>query len=201
MAEGFEGFSGDCYLQLFRGNVVQIATVLLRKECLMKVGGFDERIRRASCEDYDLWFRIARHFELAFIDFPWPSTAFIQQMLLSRRLGMLEAELYVVRKALSNDVELQARIGRREVRDRVFELYVSIGYLYHDRSTSTEARYFLSEALRHRWTDPYVWARYLANRFPPSYVRALRSMKRAMASLGKRSLSRSGETCSSPPIS
>ena len=120
----------------------------------MKVGGFDERIRWASCEDYDLWFRIARHFELAFIDSPLACYRIHSTNASKKKLGMLEAELYVVRKALSNDPALQARIGRCEVRDRLFELYFSIGYLYHDKSTSTEARYFLSEALRQHWTDP-----------------------------------------------
>lgn len=177
-----QGFFGDCYLQFFRTCGVQIATVLLRKECLMKVGGFDERIRRASCEDWDLWFRIARHFELAFIDSPLALYRVHPTNASKNHLTMLEAELYVIRKALANDPGLQARIGRREVHARLFEIYFSIGYLYHDMSKSTEARSFLSAALRHHWTDPYAWGLYLANTFPPSYVRALRSMKRASLS-------------------
>jgi glycosyltransferase involved in cell wall biosynthesis len=55
-------FVGECYLKFFARNGVQITTAVARKECLTKVGGFDERIRRPSAEDYDLAFRFARHF-------------------------------------------------------------------------------------------------------------------------------------------
>ena len=74
----------------------------------MKVGGFDEKIRRASCEDYDLWLRIARHFELAYIDSPLGLYRIHSTNASKKKLTMLEAELYVLRKALANDPALQA---------------------------------------------------------------------------------------------
>lgn len=38
---------------------VVVSAVLVRKAWLETVGGFDERLRRLACEDYDLWLRLA----------------------------------------------------------------------------------------------------------------------------------------------
>jgi len=184
---GHDGFFGDCYLKCFRRCGVQTSTVLVRKKCVMDVGGFDETIRSASCEDYDLWLRIARHFEFAYIDSPLAhyrmhSTNSTKSSA-ERRITHLEAELYVIRKALSDDPDLEKKIGRRGVHDRFFELYSAIGYHYHDAFMSAKARSFLRKALRHHWIDPYTWALYLANTLPSNYTRGLRSLKRAMVSL------------------
>lgn len=48
-----------------RANILS-ATVLLRKRCLNDVGNFDETMH--TCEDRDLWFRLAEHYEVAYID-------------------------------------------------------------------------------------------------------------------------------------
>ena len=39
------------------------ATVLYRRDCLMKVGGFDEQLRR--CEDWDLYLRMAQRYPIS----------------------------------------------------------------------------------------------------------------------------------------
>jgi glycosyltransferase involved in cell wall biosynthesis len=41
-------------------------TVVARRSCLERVGGFDESLR--TSEDWDLWLRVSRHFEFAFLD-------------------------------------------------------------------------------------------------------------------------------------
>ena len=50
---------GEYYLELLRRNYIEMhATVMYRCDIFEKVGGFNERMR--SCEDYDLYLRIAR---------------------------------------------------------------------------------------------------------------------------------------------
>ncbi len=54
---------------LYRGNALTPSAVLLRKQCLLKVGGFTEDINYVTAEDYDLWLKLAKekiHFH--FID-------------------------------------------------------------------------------------------------------------------------------------
>ena len=45
------------FAALFRRNFIGTLTVLLRRECCLGVGGFDETLHRGS--DYDLWLRVA----------------------------------------------------------------------------------------------------------------------------------------------
>lgn len=44
-------------------NFISTPTVMIRKECLDKVGLFDESVK--SIEDLDMWLRISAHFEIA----------------------------------------------------------------------------------------------------------------------------------------
>jgi SAM-dependent methyltransferase len=52
------------YLDLLRGNPIGMhATVMYRLDRLLSLGGFDSRLRR--CEDYDVYFRMARRYPVA----------------------------------------------------------------------------------------------------------------------------------------
>jgi glycosyltransferase involved in cell wall biosynthesis len=177
--------AGRCYLELFKGCGVKIATVLVRKECLTKVGGFDESFRHASCEDYDLWIRMARHFEYLYIDSPLVLYRDHPTSASKNDLMMLEQELYVIRKSLAADTELKARIGTHQVRGRLFDLYHGIGYAHHDGGRSAEARHFFSQALHQNWAAPYTWLLYIGNMLHPRHMCALRSIKRSIAHVGK----------------
>ena len=175
-------FLGECYGKLFlQGCGIHISTVIVRKECLTAVGGFDERIRKASAEDYDLWIRLSRHFELGYVDCPLALYQVHSSNASKQRLAMLEAVNYVLKKALGDDPELPNVLGRRVVRNRLFDLYFSIGFLHHDGSRSLEARTYLAQAIRQRWTDPYAWTLYAANLLPANLAQTLRSLKRQLA--------------------
>ena len=57
----------NIYEKLLIENIIPALTVLIRKECLDKLGGFDNNL---SAEDYDMWLRIAKEYPIAFIDEP-----------------------------------------------------------------------------------------------------------------------------------
>jgi hypothetical protein len=59
----FEPPGDEPYLHLLRGNFIAMhGTVMYRRDLLMAVGGFDERLRR--CEDYDVYLRMARRYPI-----------------------------------------------------------------------------------------------------------------------------------------
>jgi glycosyltransferase involved in cell wall biosynthesis len=59
IGERFEPPGDDPYLRLLGGNFIAMhGTVMYRRDLLLAVGAFDERLRR--CEDYDLYLRVAR---------------------------------------------------------------------------------------------------------------------------------------------
>ncbi len=49
--------SGDLFWDLVRSNFIPVCGILVRKECVSAVGGFDPRL--ATAEDWDLWLRIS----------------------------------------------------------------------------------------------------------------------------------------------
>lgn len=48
---------------LLRGNVIGLSTVVVRKELLVKVHGFNENKDMVGCEDYNTWLKISRFTE------------------------------------------------------------------------------------------------------------------------------------------
>lgn len=59
-----EDLQGDLYKLLLQRNFIGAPTAVIRKECLDKVGGFDETL---SClEDWELFIRIAKEYEIGY---------------------------------------------------------------------------------------------------------------------------------------
>jgi hypothetical protein len=60
---------GHILHELCRSNCIGTAsTMVLRRKCLEKVGLFDEGL--AFGEEYDMWIRVARHFDFSYLDEP-----------------------------------------------------------------------------------------------------------------------------------
>lgn len=62
------GLRGDIRRRLYRGNLVagSGSAVLIKRQCLERSGGFDERL--PSSEDWELWLRLAQHFAFDYVD-------------------------------------------------------------------------------------------------------------------------------------
>lgn len=52
--------------ELIVHNIFPIHAPLIKRSCLIDVGGFDENL--TACEDWDLWFRIAEKYNFYFLD-------------------------------------------------------------------------------------------------------------------------------------
>ena len=60
--------SGDIFLPSLELCLVSPSAVMLRKELLEEMNGFDETL--PACEDYDLWLRIGANYPVYLIDTP-----------------------------------------------------------------------------------------------------------------------------------
>lgn len=58
-------FNGNMYSKMRMYNLVGTSTVVIRKECIDKVGFFEGEYRAA--EDYDLWLRISKEYDFGYI--------------------------------------------------------------------------------------------------------------------------------------
>jgi glycosyltransferase involved in cell wall biosynthesis len=113
--------AGDIFAALMRGNVIILASVVVRRACLDAVGGFDPALAATGCEDWDLWLRIARRYPVIALD---------EELTLYRRhpgntgwARVLEGALRVVDKCYADpDTRRRARLSRNAVRARHFWL-------------------------------------------------------------------------------
>ena len=51
-------------------NFVVTSTVLVRKDCLLELGGYDESRDLLASEDYDLWLRLSMHHKIEYLSEP-----------------------------------------------------------------------------------------------------------------------------------
>ncbi|PSN20738.1 glycosyl transferase family A [filamentous cyanobacterium CCP5] len=62
---------GDVWIKLTTHNVVECGSVaLVRRECFDKVGMFDEALPFSCSEDWDMWLRIAAHYNFGLVREP-----------------------------------------------------------------------------------------------------------------------------------
>jgi glycosyltransferase involved in cell wall biosynthesis len=90
------------YLFLRKANI-SCPTVLFRRECIEKVGSFDEKLSRLGCEDRDLWLRIAKHYRFAYIDKVLARYRVRGSSMSKDASKMLEARYYVIKKFASGN--------------------------------------------------------------------------------------------------
>lgn len=79
----------DMHKQLLLGNFIATPTVLLHKECLMKVGGFNVTMPRL--QDWELWIRLSIHYPFVWIEEPLVEAYYTESSISSDENKLLEA--------------------------------------------------------------------------------------------------------------
>lgn len=175
-------YVGNCYARLFSANRITVSSVLVRRECLRHVGGFDDQIRRPSTQDYDLWIRLARYYSFAFIHQPLILYRLHTTNASQNQLMMREDELYVVEKALGSDHSLSKLVGPCRVRKRLFDLLSSIGCCYYyDQENYSAANGLFFRAVFTKPSSIRSWALLGVTFLPDPTVRYLRRLKRLLS--------------------
>lgn len=137
---GRTGRSGWVLEDLFARNYIRTSSVVVRKACIEKVGGFDESLE--ECEDYDLFLRVAAEYPIGFIDDPLA-------VYLDNPAGVstdsLKGRLYRL-KVLEKGY-LKERIPEGPYRRRIAYIAFRIGRHYVERGRRKEGRAYLRQAL------------------------------------------------------
>ena len=86
----------DARKQIIRGKCITPSTVLIKRECLKKIGLFDTELKR--CEDWELWLRVSEKYK--FVKICEPLTIYHETT--GQRLGPSEniAEFLGVKEAI-----------------------------------------------------------------------------------------------------
>lgn len=156
---------GRVLRELFSGNFVCTASVVVRKSSLLAAGGFD-RSQRVN-EDYDLWLRLANEVEFDYVDEVLVRKRAVASSL--THVYPLECHLQDLR-SIDYWVERRADLFPRDserVRRRRARAYARIGYHTLHRRDFRCARQAYWQALTLGQTDFDTVLRFLASLVPP----------------------------------
>ena len=168
---------GDIVRNLFFDNEISSASsVMVRRQCLERAGGFDEAI--AIADDYDLWLRIARAHSVALITrclYMWRWHDGSQSGTIPERIQRWRvASLLVQEKHLS----LAPPDVRRRLRAHMAREYWECARCYFDLNQFHDSRKMLVGCLRHDPVSFPAMAFLLASRLNPSIIDGMRRLKR-----------------------
>jgi len=93
------------YKELLIKNRFYNSGVMVKKECLDKVGLFDERPEFKAVEDWDMWIRISKYYKTRYINSPLVKVRVTQDSISSAKNAekMLHNELSVLKKNFSEN--------------------------------------------------------------------------------------------------
>jgi len=165
---------GRVFPQLFQETLFGSGSVVFRKSCLDTVGGFDESFFVGS--DYEMWLRMARHFEFGYVDKPLLRYRQHAQMS-TQTLGQVPQDgmpwlAKVLTSILARYPEAVAELGQAAINRRLGLLYMWLGRSWLDRGNHAMARKLFSGALQYSPRNPRYRLAYWATFLTPSQVSA-----------------------------
>ena len=174
-------YTGEIFSQMIMGNLVHTSTVLLRRDRLEKIRGFNEELR-LSGEDYDFHLRTCREGPVGYIDLP----------AIRYQIGnpdQLTQDAYRVHIAMNCLKTLRPWIEQRRsqinlpdqmLRLRLAEVHSWVGEKLVNTGESSQAQVHLRKSLRHHIWQRKAW-KFLALASLPGDVREpLRRLVRAL---------------------
>jgi len=183
-------YAGDIYSQMILGNLVHTSTVLMRRERLQQVQGFNEELRYSG-EDFEFHLRTCRAGPVAFVDVA--SIKYVKG--LPDQLTRPAYAIHMARNFLRTLTPILA-----EDRDRIrlpphmlafvlAEAHGWIGEAALEIGESVEARKHLLQSLRYRPWQPRSLGLLLVSLFPaklgPGLRAVYRTAKRRLLSPGR----------------
>lgn len=167
--------SGSVFRQLFMDSFIVANSVLIRKECFDRLGGFDESLRFG---DYDMWLRIARHYKIDYI--PKVLTSYRQHTTQNSRprSGNVPdhevVALAVIKKWLTTCPSLRDELGEEVINHRIASIYFDAAYYSFSIGDSSHARSWTAKAIALWPTNWRYSAYYLVTLAPPPLTNRLR---------------------------
>lgn len=143
--------SGWIFPNLFMETLFGSGSVVCRKKCIEEVGGFDEKFLIGS--DYEMWLRMARHFQFGFVDRPLLMYRQHAQMSTLTAGQVPQNGIPWQAKVLNRILELYPEavneLGTAVVNRRLAIPYMWLGRTWLDRGYHVEARKLISGAVRY----------------------------------------------------
>jgi glycosyltransferase involved in cell wall biosynthesis len=176
-------YAGEIFSQMVLGNLVHTSTVLLRRERLERVGGFDESLR-VSGEDYDFHLRTCREGPVAYLDAV--SILYLrgsddQLTVAPNSIHLARNFLVTLERVLARDRD-RIRLPKVMIDEVLAEAHAWLGECHLGRSERAAAVRHFAASLRHKPAQPRVLLRLGLGLLPPGALGPLRTAYRALRS-------------------
>ena len=162
-------YRGEVLCQLFVVNFIPVLTVLVRKECLLKVGLF--KMEYDSAEDYDLWLRVSRVFKVDYIDEPLAIYRIRGDSLVHKSDRLLSNLILIKKNVLESEPQLLKRFSRKEMDKIFYRFHVRLGNYFLFNHEHEKARGKYREYLSLNPYDPRVYILLLMTFLPIRFKR------------------------------
>lgn len=163
------------YLALLKGNYISTSTIVARRDVLMEMGGFD--ISLPSCEDWDLWIRMARFHPILHIAEVLSAYEYLSDGLSSHTDAWVKAHDKVLDKSFRSDANIDIKLQNR-IRGGIE--YVK-GRIYLESKDDTKALCAFRQSVKlypFNWRAwiyiPILNSSYLRHKLPLPIKKALR---------------------------
>lgn len=172
--------SGHIFPEMFHETLFQTSAALVRKSCIDAVGGFDTDLRMG--DDYELFLRISRHYELGYVDEPlvlYRQHSTQGTRTWGKQLQQGEPwEFLVLKRVVDRYPEIVEELGREKVNRRLSKPYAALAYACLAEGDHRNARKLMRSAI-HYWPDNFSYRRYLLMTFVrPSMLAKLKHLSR-----------------------
>jgi predicted glycosyltransferase involved in capsule biosynthesis len=99
----FKKMEGDIFNALFlRKTHIASPTVTFRRECIDKLGGFDEYLSKLGAEDREMWLRISRYFKVGYINEELAFYRHRRNSASKHTKNMIRGRYYIIKKFQNN---------------------------------------------------------------------------------------------------
>ncbi len=178
LKERYQLHSGQIFERLLFDNWIATSSVLVRRECLEQVGGFDEDPQIMYVEDWNLWTRLARQYQFALVD-----KVLVKRRYHPHRLGLTNPERQF--KAILYNLEKLRRLfpelkEKAELFDqKYYQISFQRGYEDLNVLQPKRARPKLALALKHKKDFKTVFY-YLLTFMPAQFLKTGKSLVRIL---------------------
>lgn len=159
----------------FQNYIQSASSVMVRKQCLDRVGEFDPNMGIA--DDYDLWLRIAKVYPIILLNtclYLWRYREGSQSgPREDRHLRWTRASILVLEKHWQSACpEI-----RSEVRKCLSKMCWECGIKYFQKNALSDSRTMFLGTFKHRRTFLPAFLYFLATYFPPGFINKVRGIK------------------------
>jgi len=135
---------GKCFEHLVLRNNIVASSVMVRRLVFEDVGYYDATL--SAAENWDLWTRISKKYEIDYIDEPLTFYRVHSENMSKNFQKMYQARMYFINKHLPADSSDQWILGMRK--KALFYAHVSFGKNYFEQPAFQKARKELLKAVR-----------------------------------------------------